>query len=182
MVIDFDGEHGGCAHGPRHRDGEQSDGAAAGDGHGFGGDFTRQHSMNRVAQRIKNGGVLLRNGGIEFPDVRFWNDYIFGEGAVCIDADNLHVLADVGFAGAALQALAACHMHFGGDKVAFFHTRYFIAECGYLAAKLMPWNQWRMNAVLRPAVPVVDVQVGAADGGNLHFDRQTSLQAGRRGF
>jgi len=44
-------------------------GPASGDGHGFCGDLPRQHGMNRVAQRIENRSVFLRNGGIQFPDI-----------------------------------------------------------------------------------------------------------------
>ena len=127
--------------------------------------------MDGIAQRIENRGVFLWDGGIKLPDVRLRNDHVLGEGAIGIYADDLHVLADVSFAGAALQALAAGHVHLGGNEVAFLDAGDFIAECGHLAAELMPWNQRRMNAVLRPAIPVVDVQVGAADGCDLHLDQ-----------
>ena len=35
----------------------------------------------------------------------------------------------------------------------------------------MAGNQWRMYAVLRPAVPLVDMQIGSADGGNFYLDQ-----------
>ncbi len=66
-------------------------------------------------------GVLARDRRIELPDIGLGNDDVFGEGAVGVDADDLHVLADVRFAGAALQALAAGDVHLGGDEVAFLH-------------------------------------------------------------
>jgi hypothetical protein len=39
---------------------------------------------------------------MEFPDIRFGDDDVLGESSVGVDADDFHVLADVGFAGAAL--------------------------------------------------------------------------------
>ncbi len=61
------------------------------------------------------------------------------------------------------SALAARHMHLGRDEVALLDAGDLIAERGYFPAELMPRNQRGMNAVLRPAVPVVNVQVGAAN-------------------
>ena len=62
-------------------------------------------------------------------------------------------------------------MHFGGNEVAFFYRGYFIADGDDLAAKLMSWNQRRMNAALRPAVPLVDVEIGSANGSDLDLDQ-----------
>ena len=192
MLVDFDRKNLRCPHGLRHRNRKQPDRSTAGDGYGFCGDLPGQHGMNGIAQRIEDGGILLRNGGIELPDIGFGNDHVLGEGAVGIDADDFHVLADVRFAGAALQALAASHVHLGGDKVAFFHAGDFIAESRDFAAEFVAGNQRRVNAVLRPAIPVVDVQVGAADGRDFHFDQDVVASEGgnlyfadlraRRGF
>ena len=74
MFVDFDGEDRGCAYGSRDRDRKQSDRAATGYGYSFRGDFPRQHGVDGVAQRIENGGVFLRDGGIQFPDIRFGDD------------------------------------------------------------------------------------------------------------
>ena len=165
-------------HGAGHGNREQADGAAAGDGYGLGGDFSGQHGVYGVAEGIEDRRVLQRNGGIELPDIRFGNDDVFGEGAVGVDADDLHVLADVRFAGAALQALAAGHVHLGGNEVAFLHAGDFVAERRHFSAEFVPGNERRMNAVLRPAVPVVDVQVGAADGRDLHLDQHVVAAEG----
>jgi hypothetical protein len=95
-----------------------------------------------------------------------------------IDADDFHVLADVGLAGAALQALAAGDVHLGGNEVAFFNAGHFIAESGDLAAKFMARNQRGMNPVLGPAVPVINVQIGAANRSYLYFDQNVARPKG----
>src|ERR1044071_2933141 len=167
MLVDFDRENRCGSYRFSHSDGKKSDGPATGDGHGLGRNLAGQHGMDGIAQRIEDGGVLQRDSGIELPDIRFGDDDVFGEGAVGVDADNFDVLTDVSFAGAALQALAASHVHLGGNEVALLDAGDFVAKGRYLAAELVSWNQRRMDAILRPAVPVVNVQVGAADGRDL---------------
>src|SRR5271157_989701 len=119
----------------------------------------------------EDGRIFLRDGRIELPDIRLGNDDIFGEGAVGVHADDLHMLADVRFAGAALQALAAGHVHLGGNEIAFLDARYFVTDRFDRAAELVPGNQRRMNAALCPLVPLVNVQVGAAYGRHLDLDQ-----------
>src|SRR5205085_11390661 len=114
-------------------------------------------------------GVLDGDRGIELPDIRLRNDDVLSKSSVGVHADDLHVLADVRIAGAALHALAAGDMHFGGDKVAFAHRCHFIAHRGDVAAEFVPGDERRADASLRPAVPVVDMQVGTADGGDLYL-------------
>ncbi len=149
----------------------KSDRSATGDGDRFGRNFSRQHAMDGVAQRIQDRGVLLRNRRIELPDIRFRNHHVFGEGPVGIHADDFYVLADVRFASAALQTLAAGDVHLGGNEIAFLDAGNFVAERRHFAAEFMAGNQRRMNPVLRPAVPLVNVQIGAADGRNFDFDQ-----------
>ncbi len=94
---------------------------------------------------------------------------------VGVDADDLHVLADVGFAGAALQTLAAGDVHLGGNKIPFFYARDFIAERDDFPAEFVPGDERRVNTPLGPAVPLVNMEVSAADGSDFDFVR-------RRGF
>ena len=55
-------------------------------------------------------------------------------------SDDFYVLANMGVAGAALQALSAGHMHFRRNKVALLHAGDFVSQSDYVSAKLMPWN------------------------------------------
>src|SRR5712691_9025892 len=54
MLVHFDGKYAGRAGGPGHGNRKQPDWSASRDGHGFGGDLSRQHRVNRIAQRIEN--------------------------------------------------------------------------------------------------------------------------------
>src|SRR5882724_3467202 len=75
------------------------------------------------------------------------------------------------FACAALQTLPASHMHFGRDEISFLYACDFVAESRHLSAEFMPRNQRRMNAPLGPTIPVVDMQIGPADGRNFDLDQ-----------
>src|SRR5205823_7064288 len=127
-----------------------------------------------VAQRVENGSVVGGNGGIDLPDIRFGNAHVLGKGAIGINADDLHVLADVRFADAALKAFAAGDVHLGADKIAFLDGGNLAAHGGDRAAEFVPWNERGMNALLRPSVPIVDMQIGSADGRDFHFHQNVA--------
>ena len=131
--------------------------------------------MYRIPQRIKDGRILDRNRRIKLPDVRFGDGNVLCKCAVGIYADDFHVLANVRFASATLQALSAGDVHFGGNKIAFFYTGDFVSTGDYFTAELVSGNQWRMDTALCPAVPLINMQVGAADG--CYFDLDQNVGA-----
>src|SRR5262249_48647293 len=102
VVVDLERKDLGGAAGPGHSDAEQPDGPATDHGHGFGRDLAGQHRVHGVAQRIEHAGIIRRNRRVDLPDVGLGNLHELGECAVGVYADDLYVLADVGFAGAAL--------------------------------------------------------------------------------
>src|SRR6185437_8980470 len=71
----------------------------------------------------------------------------------------------------ALQAFAAVNVHFGGDEVAFLNACDLAADGGNGSTKFMSGHERRVNALLRPGIPLVNMQVGAADGSHFHFDK-----------
>src|SRR5262249_9532299 len=115
-------------------------------------------------QGIENGSVVFRDAGIELDDVGSWNLDEFREGAILIDADDAQILADVGLADTALMAMAAVDVHLGADKIAGLHCAHFVSHALHNPAKFMAQRHGRLDAALRPAIPAVDVQIGATDG------------------
>src|SRR5205814_3751585 len=105
----------------------------------------------------------LRYRRIELPNIRFRNHHVLGKRPVRIHTNDLHVLADMRFPGAALQAFAAGHVHFGGNEVAFLYSCDFISTGHHLTAEFVPRNKWGMYPALRPTVPLVYVDVGSTD-------------------
>src|SRR5439155_26977640 len=153
MIVYLDGKHLRRTNGSGNRNSKQPDRSTSSDGNCFGGDLASEYGVNSVAERIKNRRVLLRNGGVEFPDVLFRDDYVFSERAVRVYADDFDVLADMRFTCSALQTFTAGNVHLRGNEIAFFYAGDFVAVGHNLSAKFVPWDQRRMNAVLRPAVP-----------------------------
>ena len=102
VLVDFDGKYAGRAHCLGHGNREQADRAAARDGYALGRNFSRQDGVHGVAEWIEDGGIFLRNRRIQLPDVGLGNHNVLGEGAVGVHTNDLHVLADVRLAGAAL--------------------------------------------------------------------------------
>src|SRR6185437_15803689 len=155
----------------RHGNGKQADRPTTNDGNCFCSYFPGENGVNGIAQRIENGSVVSGNGRIELPNIRFGNLDVLGKCAVGVDTDNLHKLANVSFAGAALQAFAAIDVHLGGDEVTFLDTCDLAAHSSHGSTEFVSGHQWRVNALLRPGIPLVNMQVGAADRSHFHFDK-----------
>jgi hypothetical protein len=101
------------------------------------------------------------------PDHRLGHDDVAGECAVAIDAEDLGPLAHVRPAGAAVEAHPAGDMALGRDEVAGAHVFDSGADVDDGAGELVPQGQRWPNALRRPGVPVVDVEVGPTDAGGL---------------
>src|SRR5207302_174818 len=90
MLVGLEREDLRCSHGAGDGNGKQSDRSAADDGDGAGGDLAGENGVDGVAERIEQRSVVGRYGRIDLPDVRFGDAHVFGEGAVFVDADDLH--------------------------------------------------------------------------------------------
>ena len=67
--------------------------------------------------------------------------------------------------GQAIAAAAAHHMAFAADDVAGVKIAHVRADLDDLADEFMADHHRHRDGLLGPVVPVVDVQVGAADAG-----------------
>ena len=163
--IDVDRKDERCSGGARNGYGHESDRADPGDSDALHADTRGHDGVHGVAERIEDGGELIGNRRIEPPDVVFRNRNVFGEGAVAIDADDLHALADMRVAGAAEQTGEVDDVPFGRDALAHANASHGIADCRDRAHELMPDDERRLDAILRPCVPGVNVMVGSAEAG-----------------
>src|SRR5690606_24842606 len=102
---------------------------------------------------------------VEVPDVGRRHGDVLGEAAVAVDADDPRVRADVGVPGAAQRAAAADDVPLRRHPVADVDVGHQGAHLRHVAGELVADGEWRTAAPLRPGVPVVDVDVGAADAG-----------------
>ena len=116
--IHVDRVDGQRARGARNLDRHQADRADAGDHHALDADAGRHHRVHGVAERIEDRRALVGNRRVEPPDVILRHRDVLGERAVAIDADDLHVLADMRLAGAAEPAREVGDVTFGGHSIA----------------------------------------------------------------
>src|SRR6185312_6164766 len=82
------------------------------------------------------------------------------------------VAAQVPLAGAAVAAMTAGDVAFTGDALAHLEALYFAADLRHHAHELVAHGHGHRDGLLCPLVPVVDVDVGAADGGLADLDQQ----------
>ena len=85
---------------------------------------------------------------------------------------------------AALQAVAADDVAFGGDQIAGGQQpgrRRLPAQLDDLAGELVTDDDRRLEAAAGPAVPLPDVEVGAADAGMVDADEHVARSAGGDG-
>ena len=99
-----------------------------------------------------------------------------------VDADADGVAAQMTPPGAAVAAVAAGHMALARDPVADLQAADFHADFGDFADERMADDHRNRDGGLRPFVPVVDMDVGAADRRLLDLDQHVIVaDGGQRG-
>src|SRR5206468_1858366 len=97
---------------------------------------------------------------------------VIGEAAGTLQPDALAVAAQVPFAGAAVAAMAAGDVSLDRDALTFVKADHLAADVGDLADELVADGHRHRDVALRPLVPVVNMDVGAADGRAPHRDEE----------
>jgi hypothetical protein len=159
--------------------GDDADGAGAGDQHVLADDVERQRAVGGVAVGIEEGGDLRGDLRRDQPQVLRGHADVFGEGAVAVDADAAGMGAEMAAAGAAVAALAAGEVAFGRDTVADLVVVDARTHFDDAADELVADDKAGRDRALGPFIPLIDVEVGAADGGLLDLDEHL-VHAGRR--
>ena len=130
--------------------------------------------MRGVAEGVKEGDNVLRQALVDGNDVARRDADILRERTVAVDADADMVLAPLNIAGVTVAAVAAGDMALAGDALADREARDARAELCNLADILMADDLWGLDVLLRPLVPFVDMDVGAADRGLVDLDENFS--------
>ena len=69
-----------------------------------------------------------------------------------------------------IPAKPADQMPFPGDQISWFEAGDIVPNLSYSADKLVADDHGDFDSLLGPAIPIVDMDVGAADGGFNYFD------------
>ena len=95
---------------------------------------------------------------------------VFGERAVAIYAHAFGVFAQVAAAGEAVAAETADDVAFAVDEIAGLEANNIGPDGGDGADELMADHHRRLDRFLGPSVPVINVNIGPADGGFFDLD------------
>src|SRR5205814_9630281 len=105
------------------------------------------------------------------PDIGHGHRNVFGERARTVHADSLSVLAEVATTGETVAAPPANNVPFRADNFAGEKIRHVRPDVRHLAHEFMSDDHRHGNGLLRPGVPFVNVQVGAANTSAVHTDQ-----------
>ena len=148
-----------------------ADRAGAGDQHVLAEHVEGERGVDGVPERVEDRGDLLVDARPVVPDVRHRQRDELGERARPVDAEADRVRAEVAPPGHAVAAAAADDVALAADEVADGEVAHVRAERDDLADELVPDDHRHGDRLRRPVVPLVDVEVGAADARLVHPDQ-----------
>jgi hypothetical protein len=151
--------------------GDDADRAGAGDQHVLADQVELQRAVRGVAVGVEERGQLGGDLVGDRPQVGGRHGHVFGERTVAVHADAHRVRAQVLAPGAAVAAVAAHDVALGRDAVADAVTGHARAHLHDAPDELVADGEAGLDGALAPLVPLVDVQVGAADRGLLQLDQ-----------
>ncbi len=166
---------------PRDRGRHDADRAGTGDEHVLADDRPLQRGVRRVAERVEQRPeVGVEVGGLH-PDVGRGDDDVVGERAVAVDPHAHRVDAQVPAPGPAVAADAAHDVALAGDPVTDGHVVDVGPDLDDLAEELVAEGHRHLHGRRGPLVPLLEVQVGAAQPGPQHPDLDVLVAARRLG-
>ena len=145
--------------------------SGAGDQHIFAKNWKRKSCMNSVPERVKNCGDLQRHFRIVLPDIAHRQDDVLGKCSGAVDSYALRMRTEMTSACQAIAAASAYDVSFTADQFAGMKVVDIGSDLNDLADEFMPDHQRNRDRAARPIVPVINMEVRAADSGqqDTHF-------------
>ena len=153
--------------------------AGAGDQHVLAQQVELQRGVHGVAVGVENRGDVQVDARAVYPDVGHRQGNVLGEGARPIHADARRVGAEVASARHAVAAAPADHVALAGNDLPGVEVVDVVAHLDDFADEFVADHHRHRYCLRRPLVPLVDMQVGAADRCFLYLD-QNVVEAGFR--
>ena len=175
VVVDVGDHHEAGAHMAADGGGHDADGPGPGNQHVLADQVEGQRRVGGVAQGIEDGGDVVADVVGQGKGVDRRDRQVLGEAARPVDPDAHGVAAQMPAPGPAVAAMAAGHVALAGDPLADLEAGDFHAEIGDGADELVAHGHGHRNGALRPVVPVVDVNIGAADRGLSDLDQHVVM-------
>ena len=151
--------------------GHHADGTCTRNQNIFTDDVEHQCGVRCVAVCVKERDKII--GNIVFihgNNVGCGNAEIFCKSTVTINADTLGVCAPLSVAAAAVAAVTANDMTFAGNTLADIEFFYAFAELCNFTDIFMTYRHCGMDMLLCPGIPVIYMNIRAANCGFANFD------------
>lgn len=146
-----------------HGGGHDADGTGTGDENVFAEYGKGERGVDGITEGIEDGSDLVVDAGGVLPDVGHGEDDVFGECAVAVDSDALGVGAQMATACETVAAASADDVAFAADELADDKIGDVGTELDNLADEFVADDEAGADCGAGPGIPVVDVQIGAAD-------------------
>ena len=145
---------------------------AAGDQDILADHIIGQCCMDCIAQRIKGRNHILRNGvrNCNRNYIILRNDKILSKRTIPVYTNANGITAEVLAAFTTVTADTAGDVAFTGHDLAHFILGYCRADFNDFTTILVADRRSDFDRFLGPFIPVVNMQIGAADGGLMDFD------------
>ncbi len=166
--VDVGNHHVPSARVPRDRRTHQANRTGPGNEHILAQHRERQGGVNGVSERIEDCRDILIDGRVMTPDVGHGQRDVFRECAWPVDAYAFSVRAKMTPARQAIPATAASHVPFPAHDVPGIKICDVRAHLHNFAHKLVPDHHRDIYGFLRPVVPLINVQIRAADSRAMH--------------
>ncbi len=127
--------------------------------------------MDGVSKGVEDGGHLLGYVGSMGPDVGHGEDYLFSKSSRSSHPDARGAVAKVPAACHAVSASSAYHVTFAADDLSHSEIRDAGADLDQFANELVADHQGDRDGLAGPVVPIVDVEVGAANARLPYLDQ-----------
>mmetsp|Transcript_85169 Transcript_85169/g.244467 ORF Transcript_85169/g.244467 Transcript_85169/m.244467 type:complete len:357 (-) Transcript_85169:188-1258(-) len=153
------------------RHGHDADGAGTRDEHVLAHEVEGQGRVRGISQGVHEACHIVRHFVVELEDILGGKAEVFCEGTGPINTDTGGRPAQVPPAGAAIAAHSARDVTFANDAGTQLQAPHLGAELLDHTTVLVANDHRGRDGALRPVVPLVDVDVGAADGRLLDLDQ-----------
>jgi hypothetical protein len=126
--------------------------------------------MGGITEGVHDSGHIVRDTIVELHHIALRDAEVLSKSTITIYAYTDAVLANMLETTATVATMTTGDMSLTGNTVAHLDVAYTRANLGYYAYILVTDGHRSLDGLLAPLVPLVDVQVGAADGGLLDLD------------
>ena len=163
------------------RGGNDADGTGTGDQHILADEGEHQCGVGGVAEGIKEGHHILVQILINEDHIGFGDAQIFGKGTVPIHTHGHGVLAPLDVAVVAVAAAVAGDVTLARDPLTDLQTGDTFTQGSNLTHIFVANGHRGLDMLHRPGIPVVDMDIGAADGGFMNLDQYLTGAGCRHG-